>query len=783
MTLLYWILQYAGVLASYILVVFIWPMIVFGRFLKGRSVTEKFSFCMVSSVLIANTFVLFLGLCHILHPLIICIFFYGIPLYVIVKGIIKNKNIIDTCERFFKGTIGRRSLFGRLGRELKNRIRVLSSGLKVRVRERGMEYLLLILLLGYAMVYFGYGIFESYSYPAPDLTVHNKWIHGLTEGSIFSGGIYPEGMHCFIYVMHVVTGIDVYSCLLFVGHINSVMILLSVYILLKEIFAKRYTALSVITMFLIFNTTNINAVVSMSRLSWTLPQEFGFPAMFLTGAFLIRFLKKGYVSGQKKTDILRDNFDLMIFAMAIAVTIVVHFYATIMAFFICLGFVPVLILSIFKKKNFPALVLGVIVACIISIVPMLAARLEGIQFQGSIGWALNVMNEDSDEKDSGTGPNDVGESYTPEDNYALNMMTEYQDINTLVKGSAPIAGPKVLTDFYDRSFRDFYGTDRADFMILMGMVCFAVSFVMMIVSLIFEKAGKKKADPYYFKLYIGVLLSYMIFMIMYSPRVFGLPALVDSPRLCAVIRILSCAVICIPFDMLARLYAHILKGKFMAVIGIAGMAAVCITAFMTDSYHGYLMMYMERYNGSVMVTRSIIKQLPKFSYTIVSPVDELYDVLPNGYHEELVQFTNKVMSDDYTLPTEYVFIYIEKNPLEYSHIHFFDGPDMFGNNRYYNFASTYASIGDNARSSKITDDLARFHYSSYPVDSFSYGNLDIRTVIESRAYRWCMEFEKLYPGELNTFYEDDDFVCYYFRQNQASPYQLGFGWKNESGVN
>ena len=122
MTLLYWILQYAGVLASYILVVFIWPMIVFGRFLKGRSVTEKFSFCMVSSVLIANTFVLFLGLCHILHPLIICIFFYGIPLYVIVKGIIKNKSIIDTSERFFKGTIGRRSLFGRLGRELKNRI-------------------------------------------------------------------------------------------------------------------------------------------------------------------------------------------------------------------------------------------------------------------------------------------------------------------------------------------------------------------------------------------------------------------------------------------------------------------------------------------------------------------------------------------------------------------------------------------------------------------------------------------------------------------------------------
>lgn len=738
---------------------------------------------MVSSVLIANTFVLFLGLCHILHPLIICIFFYGIPLYVIAKGIIKNKNIIETGERFFKGTIGRRSLFGRLGRELKKRRQNLLSGLKRRLKGNGVEYLILIILLAYAAVYFGYVIFNSYSFPAPDLTVHNKWIYGLTEGNIFSGGIYPEGMHCFIYLMHIVTGIDVYSCLLFTGHINSLMILLSVYILLKEIFAKRYTALIVITMFLVFNTMNIYTVVAMSRLTWTLPQEFGFPAMFLTGAFLIRFLKNGYVSGQKKTDILRNNFDLMIFAMAIAVTIVVHFYATIMAFFICLGFVPVLILRIFKKKNFSALVLGVIVACIISIVPMLAARLEGIQFQGSIGWALNVMNGDSDEKDSGTGPDDVGESYTPEDNYALNMMTEYQDINTLVKGSVPIAGPKVFTDFYDRSFRDFYGTDRADFMILMGMVCFAVSFVMMIVSLIFEKAGKKKADPYYFKLYMGVLLSYMIFMIMYSPRVFGLPALVDPPRLSAVIRILSCAVICIPFDMFARLIAFIFKGKLMSFVGIAGVVAVCCTVYATNSYHGYLMMYMERYNEAVMVTRSIIKQLPEYSYTIVSPVDELYDVLPHGYHEELVGFTNEVMSDDYTLPTEYVFIYIEKKPLNYSNIHFFDGPGWLGNKSYYELISDYASLGNSINGSEISDDLARIHYSSYVVDTISYGNLDIRTVIESRAYRWCMEFEKLHPGELNTFYEDDDFVCYYFRQNQASPYQLGFGWKNESGVN
>ena len=790
MTYLYWILQYAGVLASYLLVMFIWPGIVFNRFLKGRSFTESFSFCLVSSVTIVNTFVLLLGLCHVLHPVVFCIFFYGILLYVITGRIIKNKSIIETCERFFKGTVGRRSLYARAGKRLKEKRQLMSVRLKSRLRERGMEYLILLVLLVYAAIYFGYGLFDSYSYAAPDLVVHNKWIYGLTEGSIFSGGIYPEGMHCFIYAMHVVTGIDIYSSLLFVGHINSIVIILSVYILLKEIFAKRYTALIAIGMFLVFNTMTVNSVVAISRLTWTLPQEFGFPAMFLTGAFLLRFLRKGFVSGEKKRDIPGNNFDLLIFSLAIAVTITVHFYATIMAFFICIGFVPVLLPAIFKKKNFPALALGVMAACIISIVPMLLARIEGIQFQGSIGWALNVMSGDSDQDTEDDDTNNIdaesdGDSgdYTPEVNYAANVMQHDLYADTVIKGEVPLPVPKTVKRLYDESYRGFYGEKRANLMIAMTLICLAVSIILLGVNLLIRKKGEKSAGIYHYRMYIAIVLINMIFMLMYSPRVLGLPALVDSPRLCAVIRIFSCALLCIPFDIIARLLTFIIGEWIMVFIGIAGMVCACVMAFATDSYHGYLMMYMGRYNGSVMVTRSIIKQLPEFSYTIVSPVNELYDVLPYGYHEELVRFTNEVMSDDYTLPTEYVFIYIEKKPLDYCHIHFFDGPEWLAGNNYYNMCSGYASLGDNVKSRELSVDLAYDHYSPYVVDSSSYGNIDIRSIIEARGYRWCMEFEKLYPGELNTFYEDDDFVCYYFRQNQASPYQLGFGWKNESGVN
>ena len=48
-----------------------------------------------------------------------------------------------------------------------------------------------------------------------------------------------------------------------------------------------------------------------------------------------------------------------------------------------------------------------------------------------------------------------------------------------------------------------------------------------------------------------------------------------------------------------------------------------------------------------------------------------------------------------------------------------------------------------------------------------------RPILESKMYEWCKDFEKHCSGELNIFYEDDNFVCYYFKQDVATPYNLG----------
>ena len=44
-----------------------------------------------------------------------------------------------------------------------------------------------------------------------------------------------------------------------------------------------------------------------------------------------------------------------------------------------------------------------------------------------------------------------------------------------------------------------------------------------------------------------------------------------------------------------------------------------------------------------------------------------------------------------------------------------------------------------------------------------------RTVLEAMAYDWCQRFAKEHPSVMNVFYEDDAFVCYYFRQETGTP--------------
>ena len=185
--------------------------------------------------------------------------------------------------------------------------------------------------------------------------------------------------------MNVLFGIPVYSSLLFLGEIHTSAFLIAIYCLLREVMKSQYTVYLVLTAFLTVDVMCVDEIYGISRLQYTIPQEFGLYTEFLCAMYLIRFMRKKQDSKEKKDD-------LFLFTMALAASLAIHFYVTIMAFFLCGSFAVFGIRKIFQKKNFGKLIAAVIAAVVISTIPMVLAFATGTPLQGSLNWGMNIIN-------------------------------------------------------------------------------------------------------------------------------------------------------------------------------------------------------------------------------------------------------------------------------------------------------------------------------------------------------------------------------------------------------
>ena len=848
MTTLYWVLEYSKVFLAYMFIMFVWPSVVFRDYLRGRSKTFWFGFCVTVQPVLVNTVVLSLGLIHLLYPFMVRFLFYGTFLFFGMKRIRISKKQIKKIRYLANGTYGMRTFLADIGVLVKRVIGKCFRGFLHIMKGHWWEYGLLAVIVVYGMIYFTYGAFQDYSYGFGDMYPHNAWIYGLTNGQIFSAGVYPEGMHCFLYGLHILFGIRIYSCLLFTAGIHIAVFLLSAYILLREVFRWRYTPMLALTMFLTVDVVCINEIYSMSRLQWTLPQEFALYTQFLCAAFLIKYLRsagrvpklklhikeriRGIFHGWKhrkesaaahvkepvavdaedKKELTKDYWDgnLLVFMLALAASLAIHFYATIMAFFLCVAFVPVALHKIFNRRRFVPLVAVVCGGFFIAVLPMAGALASGIPFQGSIGWAVNVING-TDGEDGGNIVLDeeTGEEITG-DLSGLFQGTKNEEEPSVEEGAAAGEGislgegmsvekapaeadipfgeklKKLATGLthkiaemakiiYNEAYVTLYRQERAN--VILGFTALAVALWLIyrvpatLLKLLLRKRKKIAAD--YFDQYFSITLASIVFMTMYCSSSLGLPALIAGSRLCSVAQLFIVSMMMVPFDMLFTAVGFLVCEGLMKAAAALCVAGIYAGTILTGSFHGYLYYELTRYNAAVITTYSITKALPQNSYTIVSTVDELYQLIQYGFHEEVIDFVNKSREEDYTLPTEYVFLYVEKKPLEYAQSHFFTGPKWLAWEKYPAYYNSYVSQCPDITVSAISKEKADSFHGKYVNSSKAYSNLETRTVLESKMYEWCREFERLYPGELNVYYEDDDFVCYYFKQNVLRLYQLG----------
>ena len=613
--------------------------------------------------------------------------------------------------------------------------------------------------------------------------VHHAWIYGLKKGQIFSAGVYPEAMHCFIYAINIMFGIPIYSCLLFLGEIHVVTLLVAVYCLLREVMKSKYTAYFILTAFLTLDVVCIDEIYGISRLQYTIPQEFGLYTQFLCALYLIRFLKRDSESDRKFND------DLFLFMTALASSLAIHFYVTIMAFFLCASFAVFGLTRVFRRKKIFALIIAVIVGVVISTTPMVLAFASGIPLQGSLNWGMNIINgtdtkegrtqvvQSEDEEE--TSEEEMMEDTTEEQTDQLEQIKSLTDVkqnvqNIEVEKRNPI---KEITEkiksfvqlTYSCGYVQLYGVMRAGWLIKFTLLAVILTLINMTVKVV-------RFREFPFEMYAGITFASVLFMILYAAPFLGLPEIIAGSRLCLTEQILLLSMMALSVDEIFFLLSKTKAERLFPCLTLIGVAGIYAGTNYFGVYHGYLYYELTRYNSVVELTNEIIKKYPQYNYTIISTTEELYQVIEDGRHEELLDFHNKSKQDKYIIPTEYLFFYVEKNPIEYAQYHFFDGPRWLAQAKYipnYKYSTAILSEGDDIKHSKIAEKYVDNSLEIMGKASDAYTNIKNRRILESEVYYWCQEFKKRFPNEIKVYYEDEDFICYIVKQNPEHLYDLG----------
>lgn len=730
MDIWYWMAEFGKVLLGYLFFLYLWPSVVFGKHLKGKSLTYGFSFCVTVPLVIANTIVLMLGMFHILDSRVIVVLFYGVFVVSFLRRMIKEPVVLKR-------------------KELWKRCRLWLADFRVHM----LEYGVLSILLLFGIMYFSYGAFQVHSYGFGDLYTHHAWIYGLKEGHIFAGGIYLEAMHCFVYCLNVLFGIRVYSILLFLQGMHISAFLLAGYLLLREIFHWHYTPLLALTLFLTLDVVSADLIYGMFRLQITLPLEFGLHTQFLCALYLLRYLKSTH-RVEKKGGISRYYWDdnLLLFMISLAASVSIHFYSTIMAVILCACFAVFLFRKLFEKEHLIPLMVSVLCACTVAIFPLAGALASGIPFNPSLYWAAYAMDGEETRK-----------------------LEEKSSLEGALIQEKPhsVFLYETMKGVYEEGYVALYGTKGA-YMILLATGA----------GVIICLFSQKKAFSWLKEIsggYPPLILFTILFVLLYVAPRLGYPEIISDSRFCSTGHMMLMALMMLPMDVAFSLLSQFCREVILKTASLLAVVAIYGWTRLTGHYHGYLFYELSRYDAAVEVTNLIIENFPEKSYVIVSPTDELYQVIEHGWHEELLAFVENIGNAEYTFTADHVFIYVEKKPLQYAQAYFFEGPswlaemkykDVYWNKYKSKYPDTGATQAPKINTSEISEEVAQADLIDYGDPWLSYIRLPSRTILEAKAYSWSQKFLELYPEKIEIYYEDDAFICYHLRPNGGLMHNL-----------
>ena len=755
-------LRFVSIFAAYTGLTVLLPAIMFRRILAGRRLSEQFLMCYTFGNFYIINIVFAVQLLHISG-------FWTLVLFTAVPGILiwSRVNRVSLRELCMKtGIVCKKILQGSMG----------IKGFLYRVKNRSMAVLKKAVWLFYcevvcntlqwilagaviAALFWIYGrqLVLTYGYRASDIPVHLNWINQMSRGNLFASGVYPFGFHCMVYYLHAVFGFDTYVILCVFYLVQVFFIYIVLLAMLKLLCRSLYLPYAGIMVYIL---GSFWARQTYSRFGSSLPQEFGMIFVIPSVYFLIRFFQ----TEKKNLKNRETKLILGCFALAFSLTLAIHFYGTMIAGLCCIGIAVGFCTRFLNKEYFRRIMLTGIISVFLAVLPMGIAFAGGTPLQGSLGWGLSVINGDSSDTED-TSENEAAQKQAMEEMAArLIENTQNSNSESVQTGEIPVITEapkhsladkareipkkmKNLREMMIRRIQEFIINSQEQWCAYAVLAGIAVLILLGLVFIILRRIT-------YGEMLMSAGFCMGILTLLLCAGNLGLPVLMDPAR-CSIyyVYLLIVSITVLGDGLLYLIFMPrilTIPRNAVSFILTVSMAAGMIHQGLVKT-PDFISDYVS--NGAITCLTNIIKENKDETWTIVSANDETQMGLDHGWHYETITFLRKQehINKDTKLiiPTEKVYFFIEKIPLNYSVV----------------YSGSGQSISKKGASQSLPNSGGIGMYQG-----------EGRWILMSRMYYWAQAFMEMYPNEMKVYYESEDFVCYVIPQNMYHQYNFAIDY-------
>ncbi len=667
-------------------------------------------------------------------------------------------HFVKTLKWMIGGQMGFRKLAYRIGNAAKK-------GAKFwkrlhRISFYGVIEVLLCVGLLFALFYeYGFVILQNWGYHFSDSPVHNYWINAMCDNDLFVAGIYPQGFHAMMYYLHAVFGFETYMLLNFFSLAQTLCLFAGLLLVLRLLCRNRFAPYAGIYFFLLSDIWQEHVIM---RYVGALPQEFGMLFILPAVCFGMEFFRNRHRRSDEEDGKEAEFFCLSGFAMSFAATLMIHFYNTMILAFFCIAIAIGYFRLFVKKKNFLSVVKTCAAGLGIALAPMIVCFLCGTPLEPSLNWGMEVITgsvqrEETSGKVSLTGTNE--EEYSGGTWVNEEFREDYDKITEELQQKLEEAHNKNKLDRYKEKFAELPGMvlgalSRATGGIMdaafneKGIYMAAVIWVMLLASLTIGLIRKLSGDVCYGSMQISTVIAMFLLSILVAAYRLGLPTLIPADRAAMYYSFCLMVLTALCLDGLLTFVPAVFSGEGLANgIAICTIPAVCGLILLGSGVREPYFPDLLSTNQAFACMTNILRTEEDFTWTICSADTELRMTQEHGYHTELLEFLHgmeQLKADTlYEIPTRKVFFFIEKTPLDYTE-------------PYYGSGQQVSKPGAAIKLPVMDMGIRAYRGHS-------------RWVCMSKLYYWMQEFERLYPTNVQVYYEDRDFVCYEVTQE---PYHL-----------